>query len=84
MPGVTRNVGGNGKAGNMEYFDKRMALEVIEDALTDLDTPYGRGMAAGLCGAFHMCGLLTNEECESILKRVEEGENGRDAGGIIH
>ncbi len=41
----------------MEHFDKCQALEVIEDALTDIDSAYGRGMAVGLCGAFHMCGL---------------------------
>ncbi len=68
----------------MEYFDKRMALEVIEDALTDLDTPYGRGVATGLCGAFRMCGLLNTEEWEAILKRIEDGQNGSDAGGTIH
>ena len=54
----------------MEYFDKRMALDVIEDALTDLDTPHGRGMATGLCGAFHLCGLITEEEWLALLKRI--------------
>jgi hypothetical protein len=54
----------------MECFDKRMALGVIEDALTDLDTPHGRGVATGLCGAFYMCGLLSAEEWEVFLKRI--------------
>ena len=38
----------------MEVFDKRQALEVVEDALTDLDTAHGRGTATGLCGASFM------------------------------
>jgi len=54
----------------MVRFDKRQATEVIEDALTDIDTPHGRGVAAGLCGAFHMCGLLSQEEWEEILERI--------------
>jgi len=54
----------------MEHFDKRMALEVFEDALTDVDTPHGRGMAVGLCGAFYMCGLFTVKEWEDLLKRI--------------
>ena len=32
----------------MDHFDKRMALEVVEDALGDIDTPYGRGLVAVL------------------------------------
>lgn len=54
----------------MEYFDKRMALDVIEDALMDMDTPYGRGVVTGLGGAFHMCGLLNTEEWDALLKRI--------------
>lgn len=54
----------------MECFDKRMALDVIEDALTDMDTAHGRGVATGLCGAFHMCGLLSAEEWEALLARI--------------
>lgn len=46
----------------MECFDKRMALDVIEDTLTDIDTQHGRGVVTGLCGAFHMCGLISAEE----------------------
>lgn len=54
----------------MECFDKRMALDVIEDALNDLETPHNCGMATGLCGAFYMCGLLSTEEWEALLKRI--------------
>jgi len=54
----------------MEYFDKLMALDVIEDALTDVDTLHGRGVATGLCGAFYMCGLLSKKEWEKLVKRI--------------
>jgi len=54
----------------MVQFDKCQAMEVIEDALTDIDTPHGRGVATGLCGAFYMCGLLSKEEWEGILERI--------------
>ncbi len=54
----------------MEHFDKRMALEVIEDALTTLSTPEDRGLAIGLCGAFYMCGLLSHAEWEAMLERI--------------
>lgn len=54
----------------MENFDERQAVDVIEDALTNIDTPHGRGMATGLCGAFHMCGLLSKEEWEALLARI--------------
>jgi hypothetical protein len=60
----------NRKAIDMESFDKRMALEVMEDALTNIDNPQGRGMATGLCGAFYMCGLLSAEEWEALLRRI--------------
>jgi hypothetical protein len=66
----------------MEYFDKRMALDVIEDALTDMYTPHSRGVATGLCGAFYMCGLLSEEEREMLLQRIPE-EHYKDAGDII-
>lgn len=64
----------------MDYFDKRMAIEVIEDAFTGLDTPNSRGMATGLCGAFYMCGLLSTEEWGAYLKRIpaEHCEFGAD------
>lgn len=46
----------------MVRFDKRQTTEVIEDALTDINTPHGREVATGLCGAFHICALLSQEE----------------------
>ncbi len=51
-------------------FDKRQAIEVIEDALTNIDTPHGRGVAVGLCGAFHMCGLINEVEWEAYFARI--------------
>ncbi len=56
----------------MDYFDKQMALDVIEDALTTSDTAEGRGLAIGLCGAFYMCGLLTHAEWEALLARIPQ------------
>lgn len=67
----------------MENFDKQMALEVIEDALTDLDTPHGRGMATGLCGAFHLSGLITEEEWITFLKRIQV-ESGAGKAAEVH
>lgn len=71
----------------MDYFDKRMALDVIEDALTTSDTPEGRWLAIGLCGAFYMCGLLSYAEWEALLARIPE-DDGRVseacAGGVTH
>ncbi len=58
----------------MVYFDKRMALDVIEDAFTTLDTSEGRGVAIGLCGAFYMCGLLSHAEWEALVERIPRGE----------
>jgi len=54
----------------MEYFDRRMALEVVEDALTNLGHAENRGMAAGLCSAFYMCGLLERAEWKALLERI--------------
>lgn len=54
----------------MDYFDKDMAIGVLEDALTNLTTPNSRGMATGLCGAFYLCGLLSAEEWTAYLKRI--------------
>jgi len=65
----------------MENFDKRQAFDVIEDALTNIDTPHGRGMATGLCGAFHMCGLLSKEEWEAILERIPHESDCSNSGG---
>ncbi len=59
----------------MEYFDKRMALDVIEDALTTLSTPEDRGLATGLCGAFYMCGLLSRTEWEALLERIPKRQH---------
>lgn len=55
-----------------DHFDKRMALEVIEDAFTTLETPEDRGLVIGLCGAFYMCGLLTHAEWEALLARIPQ------------
>lgn len=52
-----------------------MAIDVIEDALSDIDTPYGRGLATGLCGAFHMSGIISKEEWEVFLSRIPEGSS---------
>lgn len=57
----------------MQVFDKQMALDVIEDTLTDLRTAQCRGMAAGLCGAFYMCGLISADEWQAYLKRIQAG-----------
>lgn len=54
----------------MEYFDKQMALDVIEDALADIDTPHNRGLTTGLCSAFYLCGLLSEEEWTAFLQRI--------------
>jgi hypothetical protein len=54
----------------MEYFDKRMAFDVVEDALTSLDTPENRGFASGLCGGFYLCGLLSEAEWYGYQDRI--------------
>ena len=54
----------------MADFDKRMAVDVIEDTLGDLSTAQSRGMAIGLCGAFYMCGLINTDEWREYLKRI--------------
>ncbi len=56
----------------MDHFDKRMALDVIEDALSALDTQEDRAIAFGLCGAFYMCGFLSHAEWEAVLGRIWE------------
>lgn len=53
-------------------FDTRMALDVVEDTLTALDTEADRGYAVGLCGGFYLCALLSQAEWESYLARIEE------------
>ncbi len=69
----------------MDYFDKQMALDVIEDAFTTIDTAEGQGLAIGLCGAFYMCGLLTHAEWEALVARIPRGI-GRASGafGTVH
>ncbi len=59
---------------SMDSFDKRMALEVIEDTLAALRTPEDRGLAIGLCGAFYMCGLLSHAEWEALVERIPHWE----------
>ena len=54
----------------MESFDRRMALDVIADAFTDVDTQHGRGRASGLCAAFYLCGLISEEEWQVLLERI--------------
>ncbi len=58
----------------MDCFDKRMALEVIEDAFTTMGSPEGRGLAIGLCGAFYMCGLLSHAEWEALVAQIPVDE----------
>ncbi len=71
----------------MDYFDKQMALDVIEDAFTTIDTAEGRGVTIGLCGAFYMCGLLTHAEWEALVARIprDHGQvSGTWAHGTVH
>ena len=58
----------------MDSFDKSMAVEVIEDALAVLGAPETRGFAIGLCGAFYMCGLLSQAEWEGYLSRIPKNQ----------
>lgn len=58
-----------------ENFDKRMALDVIEDALTSLGTPRNCGCALGLCGAFYMCGLLNHAEWVAFMNRIPKNQD---------
>jgi hypothetical protein len=59
----------------MKRFDKQMAIDVIEDTLSCMDSPHDRGMAVGLCGAFYMCGLLSESEWRVFLKRIPADYN---------
>lgn len=54
----------------MEKIDKLKVFDVIEDALTDIDTSHGRGLATGLCGGFYLCGLLSKREWLAFLARI--------------
>ncbi len=55
-----------------DNFDRRMALDVIEDAFSAMCTAESRGLAVGLCSAFYMCGLLSRVEWEAFLERIPE------------
>lgn len=59
-----------GRGVTLEQFDKYMAMDMIEDALSALDSPVGRGIAAGLCSAFYACGVIDTEEWEGFQKRL--------------
>ena len=59
----------------LDYFDKRMALDVIEDTLTALGSMEGRGFALGFCGGFYMYGLLTHAEWEAYLARIPKSSS---------
>jgi len=54
----------------MKSVNKRMAIDLIEDAIADADTSHDCGVAVGLCGAFYMCGLLSKTEWEAFLARI--------------
>jgi hypothetical protein len=58
------------QAFRLNKFNKAMALDTLEDALTAVNEPHGRGHATGLCGAFYMCGLLSKTEWEAFLQRI--------------
>lgn len=47
---------------------------MIEDALAVLGAPETRGFAIGLCGAFYMCGLLSQTEWEGFLNRIPKNQ----------
>ncbi len=53
-----------------EDFDRRMALDVVEDALTALGTPENCAFAVGLCGGLYICGLLSHAEWQGFLVRI--------------
>ncbi len=59
--------------GEMNDFDKRMALDVIEDVLSALSTAEDRALVFGLCSAFYMCGLLSHAEWEAIVAQIAGG-----------
>ncbi len=60
-------------SGEREHFDKRMALDVLEDVLSTLATAEDCALVFGLCSAFYMCGVLSHAEWEAILARIAEG-----------
>ena len=56
----------------MGNVDRVEAMEEIEDALTDIGSPYRRGVVTGLCGGFYMCGLISKAEWDAYLKRLPD------------
>ncbi len=64
----------------MEHFDKSMAIDMIEDALSAQANPIGRGIAAGLCSAFYLCGVIDTEEWEGFQRRILESHHGAGPG----
>jgi len=54
----------------MGHANRADAIAEIEDALTNLSFPHGRGLAAGLCGAFYMSGLIGKKEWKAYLKHI--------------
>jgi hypothetical protein len=82
MPGIhLRN--NDSEDTKMENFDKRKAMAVIEDALSNVGIAYGRGMATGLCGAFYLCGLFDREEWEACLNRIPSGPEAYNSSGVL-
>jgi hypothetical protein len=57
----------------LDHFDKSMAIDMIEDALEAQGNPIGRGIAAGLCSAFYLCGVIDSAEWEGYQRRILEG-----------
>lgn len=53
-----------------EHFDRGMAIDVMEDALTALGASESRAFAAGLCAAFYMCGMLDNAEWSDFTAQI--------------
>lgn len=53
-------------------FDKRQAVELLEDALTVRLCEYKYGQIVGLAYAFHMCELFSQDEAEYYVKLASE------------
>jgi hypothetical protein len=69
---LRRNAGqaGTGRLQAMSRITRQMAADVIEDAFTDLVSARGRGIALGVCGAFYLCGLISEKEWRRYLERI--------------
>lgn len=64
-------------------LDRQAALDVVEDELACSDSEFSRGMAAGLCGAFYMCELISRQEWEMLLARIEaQNQYGEDSAVV--